>query len=301
MKRRTFLGGAVGGGAGAVLGNCLSSLPKAEAAPVDASPTAVVPLGKHVKASRIGMGFGMRGWLRESNLSRRGLDHAKKVVRYAYEAGVRFFDNADLYGSHGYVAEALADLPRESYVLSTKIWFHPNGLPEKERPDADVAVERFLKELKTDYIDVVQIHCMSKRGWPDEMRKQMDILERLKEKGVIRAHGVSCHSLAALEAAAESDWVDVVHSRVNHKGVKMDGKPEEVVAALRKIHDAGKGVVAMKLCGEGAFRDDPNLRDESIRFVLGTGCVDVMIVGFELPEEIDDFKARVAKALTAVA
>ncbi|GAB6165138.1 hypothetical protein JCM19992_11380 [Thermostilla marina] len=301
MKRRTFLGRAVGGGAGAVLGGCLSNLPSAEAAPIDASPTAVVPLGKHVKASRIGMGFGMRGWLRESNLSRRGLDHAKKVVRYAYDAGIRFFDNADLYGSHGYVAEALADLPRDSYVLSTKIWFHPNGLPEQERPDADVAVERFLKELKTDYIDVVQIHCMSKRGWPDEMRKQMDILERLKQKGVVRAHGVSCHSLAALEAAAESDWVDVVHSRVNHKGVKMDGKPEEVVAALRKIHDAGKGVVAMKLCGEGAFRDDPSLRDESIRFVLGTGCVDVMIVGFELPEEIDDFKARTAKALAAVA
>ncbi len=300
--RRTFLAEATATGTGLVLGiSAASSASQGTAAEISRDPTAIVPLGKHLKTSRIGIGFGMRGYNRESNLSRRGLDHAERVVRYAYDAGIRFFDNADLYGSHGYVARALRGKPRDSYVLSTKVWFHPTGLPEKERPDADVAVKRFLKELETDYIDLVQIHCMMNGEWPQTMRRQMDLLEGLKEKGLIKAHGVSCHAVSALEAAAQSDWVDVVHTRINHLGTKMDDKPEVVVPVLKKIHDAGKGVVGMKIIGEGAFRNDPELRDRSIEFVLRSGCVDVMIVGFELTEEIDDFKQRVATVLDRLA
>jgi len=300
--RRTFLAEATATGTGLVLGiSAVSSGPQGVAAQASRDPTAIVPLGKHLKASRIGIGFGMRGYNRQSNLSRRGLDHAERVVRYAYDVGIRFFDNADLYGSHEYVAKALRGKPRDSYVLSTKVWFHPTGLPEKERPDADVAVKRFLKELETDYIDLVQIHCMMNGEWTQTMRRQMDLLEELKEKGLIKAHGGSCHAVSALEAAAQSDWVDVVHARINHLGTKMDDKPEVVVPVLKRIHDAGKGVVGMKIIGEGAFRNDPELRDRSIEFALRSGCVDVMIVGFEIPEEIDDFKQRVAAALDRLA
>jgi len=300
--RRTFLSEAAVGGTGLGLG-VASPAPviRGETPTISRDPTAIVPLGKHLKASRIGIGFGMRGYNRESNLSRRGLDHAERVVRYAYDAGIRFFDNADLYGSHQYVARALRDKPRDSYVLSTKVWFHPTGLPEKERPDADVAVRRFLKELNTDYIDLVQIHCMMNGEWTQTMRRQMDLLEELKEKGLIKAHGVSCHAVSALEAAAKSDWVDVVHTRINHMGTKMDDQPDVVVPVLKKIHDSGKGIVGMKLIGEGAFRNDPELRDRSIEFVLRSGCVDVMIVGFEITEEIDDFKQRVAATLDRLA
>ncbi|MGQ9504114.1 MAG: aldo/keto reductase [Thermogutta sp.] len=300
--RRTFLSEAAVGGTGLVLGIPREPLAIGRTVAEQSSdPTAIVPLGKHLKASRIGIGFGMRGYNRQSNLSRRGLDHAERVVRYAYDVGIRFFDNADLYGSHEYVARALRDKPRDSYVLSTKVWFHPSGLPEKERPDADVAVKRFLKELNTDYIDLVQIHCMMNGDWPQTMRRQMDLLEKLKEGGLIKAHGVSCHAVSALEAAASSDWVDVVHARINHLGTKMDDQPDVVVPVLKKIHNAGKGVVGMKLIGEGAFRNDPELRNRSIEFALRSGCVDVMIVGFEVPEEIDDFKQRVAASLDRLA
>ncbi len=302
FSRRTFLSEAAVSGTGLVLGvSTAPSVTHAETATFSRDPTAIVPLGKHLKASRIGIGFGMRGYNRESNLSRRGLDHAEHVVRYAYDAGIRFFDNADLYGSHQYVARALRDKPRDSYVLSSKVWFHPTGLPEKERPDADVAVKRFLKELDTDYIDLVQIHCMMNGEWTQTMRRQMDLLEELKQKGLIKAHGVSCHAVSALESAAKSDWVDVVHTRINHMGTKMDDKPEVVVPVLKRIHEAGKGIVGMKLIGEGAFRNDPQLRDQSIEFVLRSGCVDVMIVGFEVTEEIDDFKKRVATTLDRLA
>jgi hypothetical protein len=79
----------------------------------------------------------------------------------------------------------------------------------------------------------------------------------------------------------------------------MDAKPDKVVPVLKKIHAAGKGVVGMKLIGEGKFRNSDELRDKSVKFVLGLGCVDVLNVGFEKPEEIDDFAARVRKVSVA--
>jgi aryl-alcohol dehydrogenase-like predicted oxidoreductase len=118
-------------------------------------------------------------------------------------------------------------------------------------------------------------------------------MAKLKQKGVVRAHGVSCHSLAALEAAAAEPWVDSVHARINPFGMSMDGPPEKVVPVLQKLHAAGKGVVAMKIVGEGRLRNEPAKLDESVRFVLGLGCVDVLNVGCESLAEIDDFAARV--------
>jgi len=301
FTRRHFLEGGLVSTAGVVAGGAMAgSAGSARAGSTNSSaidPVAVVSLGKHLRVSRIGIGLGMRGWKRESNLSRRGLDHAERVVRYAYDEGVRFFDNADLYGSHQYVARALKGLPRESYCLATKVWLHPRGLPEPERQDADAAVKRFLKECDTDYLDLVQLHCMMRGDWPDQMRRQMELLEALKEKGLIRAHGISCHAISAMEAAADSRWVDVIHARVNPFKIKAEGPPEKVIATLRKVHDAGKGVIAMKVIGEGALSKEPARIDQSIRFALSSGVVDVMIVGFETTHDIDDFKARVARIL----
>ena len=181
------------------------------------------------------------------------------------------------------------------YGIITKIWFRPGGTPDKERPDADVVVQRFLKEVGTDYLDLVLLHCVESPKWPEELRKQMDILARLKEKGLIRAHGVSCHSLPALEAAATEPWVDSVHARINPYGMSMDDKPEKVAPVLKRIHDAGKGVVGMKIIGEGRLRDDDAKRNETAKYVLGLGCVDILNVGFEKVEEIDDFADRVKK------
>jgi predicted aldo/keto reductase-like oxidoreductase len=127
----------------------------------------------------------------------------------------------------------------------------------------------------------------------------MDILSKLKAQGQIKALGVSCHSLGALEAAATEPWVESVHTRINPYGMSMDGSPEEVVPLLKKIHAAGKGVIGMKIIGEGRLRNDDARRDESVKYALKLGCVDVLNVGFESETEMDDLAARVRKVPVA--
>ena len=224
-----------------------------------------------------------------------GPEKAEALIRGAYERGIRVFDLADLYGTHPFLLPALKEIPRDRLTIISKIWFQRGGIPEPERPDADVVIQRFLKEIGTDYLDLVLLHCVQSADWPAELRRQMDLMAGLKQKGIIRAHGVSCHSIPALEAAAREPWVDSVHTRINPYGMSMDGQPDDVVPVLKKIHAAGKGVVGMKIIGEGRLRNDEEKRDASARFVLGLGCVDILNIGFEKTDEIDDFAARVRK------
>lgn len=296
VTRRTLLKSAAVGATGAALGSRLCAQ-----ASRSADPFELVELGKTgLKVSRIGFGTGMKGWKRESNQTRMGKEKFAALLKAAYDKGVRMFDLADLYGTHQHLAASMKkDIPRDKIVLSTKIWFAPKGLPEEDRPDADAVVERFRKELDTDVIDLVLLHCVTRPKWPDDLARQMDILDKLKARKIIRAHGVSCHTLDALQAAAECPWVDSVHSRINAFGDSMDGTPEKVAPVLQKIHKAGKGVVGMKLIGEGRYRNDPDKRDKSIQYVMGLNCVDTMIVGFEAESEIDDFASRVKKAMEA--
>ncbi len=294
MDRRRFLNAALVG-AGGVLLDGTASLAQAP------SPFALRPLGQTgLNVSLIGAGTGMRGWMRNSNQTRAGKESFSTLIRHAYERGVRVFDCADLYGTHPYLAEALTGVPREDYVIITKIWWQQRGLPEQDRPGPKASVERFRQELRTDYVDLVLLHCVTDPNWQQTEEWQMDELSELKSDGVIRAHGVSVHSIGALESCISSPWVDSVNARINAYGDKMDDRDPAVVAeVLKRLHDAGKGVVGMKLIGEGQYRDDPLKRDESIKYVLGLGSVDTMVVGFEKPEEIDDFADRVANALAA--
>ena len=281
------------------LGGILAGVPLANAAESKAAffdPYEAVPLGQtKLKVSRFCLGTGMHGGNRQSDHSRMGKQKFEALIQGAYDRGIRTFDMADLYGTHPYLLPALKGIPRDKFTIFTKIWVHPGGLPESERPAAEVVVSRFLKEIGTDYLDLVLLHCVTSPKWPEEFRPYMDSLDGLKSKGIIRAHGVSCHSLAALETAAAEPWVDSVHARINPYGMSMDDKPDKVVPALKKLRAAGKGVVGMKIIGEGRLSNDAEKRDESARFVLGLGCVDVLNIGFEKIEEIDDFAGRVRK------
>jgi predicted aldo/keto reductase-like oxidoreductase len=300
LRRREFLSTALAG-TGALLTSGCGILRRAAAVRMSNDPFQMTPLGKTgIKVSLVSFGTGFQGGMRSSNHSKMGQEKLGALLHHAYDQGVRYFDCADLYGTHAMVAEALKNIPRDKYVLASKIWFRTGGIPEPERPNADVVVQRFLKELNTDYIDIVQIHCMEDADWPTKMAPQMEIMENLKQKGLIRAHGASIHSLPALKACATTPWVDTVHVRINRFGDSMDEKdPAQVVPVLQQISAAGKGVIGMKLVGAGKYRDDPEKRDQSIQFVMGLGTVNTMIVGFEKPEEVDDFAGRTRTVLDA--
>jgi len=293
-NRRQFLARTALGVGSALLAPQL--LAETKPAPKFFNPYEPVALGQTpLKCSRVILGTGVKGGKRESNHTRMGKQKFEALIRESHDRGVNTFDLADLYGTHPYVIPALKGISRDKFDIVSKIWFRDGGIPEKERPDADVVVERFLRELNTDYIDLVLLHCVVSAKWPEELRKQMDLLAKLKEQGKVRALGVSCHSLEALELCATEPWVESVHTRINPYGMSMDGPPEKVVPVLKKIHAAGKGVVGMKIIGEGRLRDDPDKRQASIKFALELGCVDVLNVGCESIAEVEDLAASIKK------
>jgi len=297
LNRREFITRSVGAGAGTIiLGNTLLGTTSEKVSLRD--PLEIITLGKTgIKTTFLGMGTGFSGGNRSSNITRAGV--AESLIRQAFEKGIRFFDCADTYGTHPYTAAALKAIPREKYTLISKMWIDNGGLPEPERPDANLVVDRFRRELNTDYIDVIQIHCMTDGHWTDKQKKQMDILENLKARNIIKAHGVSVHSLEAMEAAASSPWVDVIHVRINPYGEAMDkNDPALVVPVIEKLHKSGKGVIGMKLIGNGTFREDSDKIDASLKYVLGLGTVDLITIGFEKPEQIDNYLARIRSAIT---
>ena len=292
IRRREFLAQSLAGVEGLILAPRIAGAQQVD-------PYSIRQLGNTpLQVSGIGLGTGMRGFNQQSNQTRLGIENFHALIRGCYDRGVRFFDLADMYGSHPYIVPALDGIPRDRYVISTKIMSRMGRRGGGASQSAEQIVERFLGEMKTDYIDMVLLHCMISGTWNTEQRSMMDGLEKLKEQGVIRAHGVSCHSIAALKTAAAEPWVDSVHARINAYGNKMDGAPEEVAPILRQIHAAGKGLVGMKLIGEGDFRNSLEQRRRSVEYVLGLGCVDSMIVGFESLAEVDDFASCVQKVST---
>lgn len=297
ITRRRFIRTTIAGATGIALNSSLLANKIVKYTAPD--PFELVPLGKTgIKVSLISAGTGAHGGNRQSNMTRLGKEKFEFLLNWALERGVRFFDCADTYGTHPYIANAFKPVPRDKYVLSSKIWLHEGGIPEQERPNADVVVNRFLKEFNTDYIDIIILHCLTSSDWPKKFEKQMEILTKLKEKGIIRAHGVSVHSLDAMKACLNNPWVDTVHARINAYGTAMDNKDPDIVAeVVKKLHDEGKGIIGMKLIGNGTFKNEPEKIDNSIKYVMGLGAVDTLAVGFEQPGEIDNFATRLEHAL----
>ena len=298
IDRRNFLSALGLGTAHLLLTNPLMAAPSTVFA--DKNPLQLVKLGKSgIQTTLLGVGTGVHAGNRTSFLTRQERNKSVDLLVQSYDRGIRYFDTADTYGTHDILSEAMQKMDRSKVTIVSKMWVRGGGIPDQERPDADKVVDRFRKELKTDYVDLVQIHCMEDPNWTVNQKKQMDILENLKAKGIIKAHGVSVHSLDAMKAAVKSDWVDVIHVRINPYGMAMDKPdPKEVVEVIQQLHKSGKGVIGMKLVGDGKLKSDSKKINDSLQFVLGLGCVDMVIVGFESITEIDDYIGRIKNTLT---
>lgn len=284
MKRRDFLKTTALGTGGA----WLASTPLAGLA---APPTArfsaadIVVLGKTgIHTSRLACGTGTVGWNHHSHQTALGLQGLGDLLWRGYDHGVRFYDAADQYGSHPYVAEALKHVPREKVVIMTK-----SNTRDADGMRADI--DRFRRELNTDYIDILLMHCMVEDQWTERFRATMDVISEAKEKGIVRAHGCSCHKIEALREAAQSPWVEVILSRMNPIGSHMDADPDTVKAVLAQGRANGKGIIGMKILGQGDLR---TRQDEALNFALNLGILDAMTIGAENAAEQDDLRRRIA-------
>jgi len=253
-----------------------------------------VALGKcGLNVSRIAFGTGSRGWKLESDQTRLGMKKFVELSQYCFDKGIRFFDTADMYGSHPYVGAALKVIPREKVSVLTKVMTYGHEGWYETEPFAK-SFDRFRKDLGTDYVDIFLMHCMTNGQWPTEYKSYMDALSEAKLKGQIKAIGVSCHSFEAMVEAASNPWVDVLLARINHNGAKMDNTPEKVMQVLETARKNGKGIIGMKVFGCGDLVKESE-REQSLNYVIKSGNVHCMTLGMDSKEQVDDNVSRVMR------
>jgi len=293
FTRRDFMKtGATAAGAAA------AALTATPALAAQRSATDWVTLGDSgIKVTRLAMGSGGNGGKMQRDMGQAAFT---RVVRHAYDRGIRFFETADAYKTHGLFAEALKGIPRDSYKLMTKL------LWQKER-DVAGTIDRFRKELNSDYFDIMLLHCVTEEGWPEKLKPLRDDLSEAKEKKIILAHGASCHGLKPLAGFPGNKWLDISLNRVNHNGTKMDnatngwnepGDVPAVISQLEKVHSQGTGVIGMKLIGNGLFTKAED-RDASIKFVMNLDCVDAVTIGMLSEAHVDEAIERMNTHLNA--
>lgn len=236
-----------------------------------------------IEVSRMAIGTGTSGWNHQSNQTRQlGIKGLSDLLKAFYDKGVYFWDSADQYGTHPHLKEALKRVPREKVVILSKT--HASTEAEMK---ADL--DRFRKEIGTDYIDIVLLHCMTSKNWPVERKGAMDVLSQAREQKMIRAHGVSCHTLGALQSAADSPWVQIDLARINPAGVSMDASVPTVVNILRQMKQSGKVIMGMKIFGDGRLVDR---KDECIKYALSQDYLSCFTIGIESIDQFYDLEKR---------
>lgn len=283
MKRRQFLKYSAAGGA------LLTAFPyHALAGTKKLYPHDRIKLGNTgIEMSRMAMGTGTSGWRGSSNQTRQlGIKGMADLLRAAHDEGINFWDSADQYGTHPHLKMALKKIDRDDVVILTKT-------NSQTYEDVKNDLARFRKEIGTDRLDMVLLHAVTDPNWNENMKGPMEALSEAKEAGIIRAHGISCHSFGALETAADEPWVDVDLARYNPGGVMMDSDVPEVTSVLQRMKDNGKAIIGMKVYGAGRLVDK---KDECLEFHTGADFIDSFTLGIESIEQLKDIQKRLPEA-----
>jgi len=272
--------------------------PVAAPAAAKRSATDWVTLGRSgVKVTRLAFGTGTFGGRVQREL---GQDQFTRLVRHAYDRGIRFFETADAYDQmHEMLAIALKGIPRDSYRLMTKFRWR-----EAEKPFE--TIDRFRKETNSDYFDIMLLHNVRTATWSRELERLRDAVSEAKHKKIIMAHGVSAHGLKPAGSLSREKWLDVALMRMNHNGARMDnmegdnnhGDHTAAIANVAAVKKSGCGLIGMKLVGEGRFRT-PAERDAAIQYVVKNNLCDAMTIGYKSPAEIDEAIERLNTHLNA--
>jgi aryl-alcohol dehydrogenase-like predicted oxidoreductase len=241
-----------------------------------------------IKVSRMGVGTGTYGAGHESNQTRGlGVNGVADMLSAAYDKGIILWDTADAYGTHDAVKVALKKVPREKVTILTKTdaW-----TADKTKADID----RFLKELGTDYIDILLLHTRMSPTWDQDDKGSMDVMAEAKEKKILRAVGISCHSVETMQVASKHPWLDICMVRLNPAGERMDAEPEIVLPIVKQAKANGKGTIGIKVLGEGSLTDGQSHND-ALRYALAKDALNCFSVGCESLAEVLDNIKRIEK------
>jgi 1-deoxyxylulose-5-phosphate synthase len=275
-----------------------TALPLLAAPAVKRSATDLVTLGHSgVKVTRLAFGTGTFSGRVQRDL---GQDQFTRLVRHSYDRGVRFFETAESYtGMPEMLGIALKGIPRDSYMLMTKY-------STRSTENSQVKIDRFRKQLNSEYLDILLLHCVRSPTWSEDLKRLQDDFSAAKQKKVILSKGASVHGLPALRAFPGNRWLDIAMIRMNHDGSHMDtpetrdvnepGNVEEVVTHVKNVKSQGTGVISMKLVGEGKFTRAED-RQAALNFAFGVAGVHSVTIGYKSTAEIDEAIERVNQAL----
>ncbi|MBC8133295.1 MAG: aldo/keto reductase, partial [Deltaproteobacteria bacterium] len=254
------------------------------AGPAHKAATDQVTLGSTgIRVSRLALGSGTHGFGGTSDQTRLGSAAFTSLLVHGFDQGMTFFETADQYGSHPQVRDAMRQVGRQRVVVLTK-----SRAETAAEMQADL--DRFRTELGTETIDIVLLHNKQSATWTRDCTGAMEVLSRAKESGAIRAHGVSCHTLSALRLAAQTPWVDVDLARINPAGIAMDADPTTVIQVLRQMKAAGKGVIGMKILGEGQLA---NSLDTAVQHAVTLDCLDAFTIGFTSAGQLNQMVQKI--------
>ena len=295
MKRRDFLTKMAGAAAAVPF---LNSIAYSE--PTGSVPglPAVTFGNTGITTTRLAQGTGFKGTKRQSDHTRAGFESLVNLFRHGYDRGIRLFDLADQYGTHYYFREALRFIPREDVTILSKLQYRFDSKNStdltfsEQRLLAKSAIERYRTELNVDVIDIMLMHNVVTPEWDTELAGYIEVLQEYRSKGIIKALGMSCHTLDALKRSADVDWVEIALSRINPYGKAMDGAPEVVIPIQKKFKERGANVIGMKIFGAGNLVDK---RDECMKFAQNLGYLDAMTIGARTPDEVDQNIRLMAK------
>jgi aryl-alcohol dehydrogenase-like predicted oxidoreductase len=240
-----------------------------------------------VEVSRLAMGTGTNGVGGSTNQTRKlGVQGLADLLKFGYDRGLTFWDSADQYGTHLHMKAALKEVPRDKVAIMTKTH---SSTAKDMRADLD----RYRREINTDYLDIVLLHALTDGDWPEKRKGAMEVLAEAQEKGIVRTHGTSCHSFEAMKAALNTKWCEVDLARINPARVSMDGDPQTILNLLADMKAAGKGVLGMKILGAGRLRSKP---DECLQFALAHEQIDAFTIGAESVLELGDLVKKIPAA-----
>jgi predicted aldo/keto reductase-like oxidoreductase len=289
ISRRDFLKTGVAAGALAAAGSLPVLAERSGAADT-------VTLGKSgVKVTRLAFGTGSKSGEVQQQLGQEGFT---RLVRHAYDRGIRFFETSESYGaSQQMLGVALKGIPRETYQLMTKV-------TTDEGIDMRAKLDELRRNSNTEYFDIMLLHWQHVGSWPEDTARWQDVVLEAQQRKTVLTHGASVHGLPALRRVSNNKWLDIAMIRMNHKGTKMDNETDnwdqpgdvpEVVKHVHEAHAAGMGVISMKLIGEGVFnRSD---RQQAMRFAFRNAGVDAVTVGYKNTDEIDEAIENINLAL----